>query len=386
MRFILLLGIVSLFADMTYEGAHGITGPFLSLLGATAAAAGITAGMGELIGYGIRLVSGYLADRTGRYWSITLIGYTINLVAVPLLALAGRWQVAAFLIVAERLGKAIRTPARDAMLSHATREIGRGWGFGLHEAMDQVGAILGPIIVSVILRLRGGYHVAFGILLIPALVALLVLILARMQYPSPEKLERDTEAGETPDATNTRFLPRVFWLYLSFVAVSVAGYVHFQLISYHFKTLSVVSDVLIPVLFALAMGVDALVALLIGRLYDSIGLLSLMAVPLLALPISALTFSRGYHAVVVGVLLWGAVMGIQETIMRAAIADMISPGRRGVAYGIFNTVYGLSWFLGSTIMGLLYGVSIAQVILFSIALQVVSVPLLFAVRRELSAT
>jgi len=188
MRFILFLGMVSLFADMTYEGARGITGPFLSLLGASAPAAGITAGVGELIGYGIRLVSGHLDDRTRCYWGITLFGYAINSIAVPLLVLAGRWRVAAFLIIAERLGKAIRTPARDAMLSHATRGIGRRGGLGLHEAMAQIGAVLGPIIVSVVLRLKGEY-----LLLLLALLALLVLTLAGVQHPGPQKLELEID-------------------------------------------------------------------------------------------------------------------------------------------------------------------------------------------------
>ncbi|MEK7699337.1 MAG: MFS transporter, partial [Planctomycetota bacterium] len=137
LRFIVLLGIVSLFADMTYEGARSINGPYLAVLGASATTVGIIAGLGELIGHSLRLVSGYITDRIGRYWAITLFGYAINMIAVPAIALAGRWEIAAILMVTERIGKAIRTPARDAMLSHATREIGRGKGFGLHEALDQ---------------------------------------------------------------------------------------------------------------------------------------------------------------------------------------------------------------------------------------------------------
>ena len=157
LKFVVLLGVVSLFADMTYEGARSITGPYLAILGASATAVGIVAGFGELIGYALRLVSGYISDRTGKYWTVTLFGYFINLLAVPLLALAGSWEVAAFLMITERMGKAIRNPSRDAMLSHATQSIGRGWGFGLHEAMDQIGAILGPLIVATVLYLNGGF-------------------------------------------------------------------------------------------------------------------------------------------------------------------------------------------------------------------------------------
>jgi MFS family permease len=101
-----------------------ITGPFLAFLGASAAATGVVAGFGEFIGYGLRVISGYLSDRTGRYWAVTLWGYALNLVAVPVLALAGNWEVAALLIVAERLGKGLRTPGRH----RRHRSHGRSWG------------------------------------------------------------------------------------------------------------------------------------------------------------------------------------------------------------------------------------------------------------------
>lgn len=263
---------------MTYEGSRSITGPFLSLLGASATAVGIVAGAGEFIGYGFRLLSGYVADRTGRYWTFTLLGYGLNLLAVPLPALAGRWEVAAALLMAERFGKAIRTPARDAMLSHATAEMGRGWGFGIHEAMDQIGAVMGPLIVAAVLYARGDYRGGFGILLIPALLALATLAAARVLYPSPHELEA---APHAPREAGGKQLSRTFWLYLAFVATSVAGYAHFQLISYHFRAQAVVPEAQIPVFFAVAMGVDALVALVIGRLFDRIGLVTLTVVPVL---------------------------------------------------------------------------------------------------------
>jgi len=185
LRFVILIGVVSLFADMTYEGARSITGPYFALLGASGTIVGVVAGFGELIGYGLRLVSGYVSDRTGRYWSITFFGYLMNMLAVPLLALAGSWQLAAILIIAERAGKAIRNPPRDAMLSHATKEMGRGWGFGLHEALDQIGAVLGPLIVTAVLYFKGSYRTGFAVLLIPALLALSVLLVTRLFYPRP---------------------------------------------------------------------------------------------------------------------------------------------------------------------------------------------------------
>jgi MFS family permease len=375
--FIVLLGIVSLFGDITYEGARSVAGPYLATLGASPSVVGLVAGIGEFVGYGLRLASGYLVDRTKAYWLLTFIGYGL-LLSIPLLAFAGYWQLAALLIILERMGKAIRSPARDTMLSYATKEVGRGWGFAVHEALDQIGAIIGPIIFSLVLFFHGDYHEGFTLLWIPALLTLVVLALARKKVPSPQKLEAP---GESNRQGNRGKLPRVFWLYTGFTLLSVAGFANFQLISYHLKVQAIVPDTQIPMMYAIAMGVDALAALLVGKTYDRIGLISLLAVPLLTLPIPFLAFSHSYSLVLTGMVLWGAVMGIQETIMRAAIADLTPMERRGFAYGIFNTVYGAGWFLGSALMGLLYGLSINYLILFAVVMELLSIPLFFLFRR-----
>jgi len=377
LKFVVLLGMVSLFADMTYEGARSITGPYLAVLGASATVVGIVAGFGELIGYGLRLVSGYLSDRTGRYWAITLVGYAVNMLAVPLLALAGNWPLAALLLIAERTGKAIRTPARDAMLSHATNELGRGWGFGLHEAMDQIGAVLGPLIVAAVLYLRGGYQIGFALLLIPALLALGVLTAARLLYPRPRDLEADAPA------LAARGFPSVFWLYLAAVALIAAGYADFPLIAYHFQKAATVSASWIPIFYAVAMGVDALAALAFGRLFDRFGLTILVAAALLSALFAPLVFLGGFAPALVGMALWGVGMGAQESIMRAAIAGMVAADRRGTAYGVFNTGYGVFWFAGSALMGVLYDVSILTLIVFSVVVQLAAVPVLLVVSRGL---
>jgi len=379
-QFIILLGIVSLFGDITYEGARSVTGPYLAVLGASAGIVGLVAGLGEFIGYFLRLASGYLADRTHRYWPITIIGYGL-LVSIPLLAFAGYWQVAALLIVLERMGKGIRTPARDAILSHATKQVGRGLGFGIHEAIDQIGAIIGPLIFSAVFLFQGGYREGFTILWIPALLCVAILLVARTKVPSPEKLE--TPGGTSGQNIKGKSrLPKVFWSYALFSFLSVAGFANFQLISYHFKVQSVVSDVQIPIFYAIAMGVDALVALIIGKTYDKIGLVSLITIPVLTLPIPFFAFSHSYSLAVTSIVLWGAVMGIHETIMRAAIADLTPIEHRGFAYGIFNTVYGASWFFGSALVGLLYDVSIGYLILFVVAMEVASLPVFFLVKKE----
>jgi len=375
--FIILLGIVSLFGDVTYEGARSVTGPYLAELGASPSVVGLVAGIGEFVGYALRLASGYLVDRTKAYWPLTFIGYGL-LLSIPLLAFAGYWQLAAVLIILERMGKAIRSPARDTMLSYATKEVGRGWGFAVHEALDQIGAVMGPIVFSLVLLFHGSYREGFTLLWIPALLTLVVLTIARKKVPSPQKLEAPGEASKQGDKGK---LPRVFWFYTVFTLLSVAGFANFQLISYHLHVQGIVPDAQIPIIYAIAMGVDALAALLVGKTYDRIGLISLLAVPLLTLPIPFLAFSHSYSLVLIGIILWGVVMGIQETIMRAAIADLTPVERRGFAYGVFNTMYGAGWFLGGALMGLLYGLSINYLILFAVVMELISMPLFFLVRR-----
>lgn len=374
-KFIVLLGVVSLFADATYEGARSITGPFLGSLGASATVVGIVAGLGELIGYGLRLVSGYVSDRTGRYWAITLIGYVVNLLAVPVLALAGRWEIAATLIIAERFGKAMRNPPRDAMLSHATSEVGRGWGFGLHEALDQIGAVLGPLIVSAVLFLKGTYQSSFAILLIPALMAISILIVARILYPVPRGMEVEL------DEPSRRGFPAVFWVYLAAVAFIAAGYADYPLIAYHFGKVSSVPRDWIPVFYAVAMGIDALAALIFGRLFDRIGLAAMIGAVVLSVLFAPLVFLGGFGLALLGVALWGIGMGAQESIMRAAIAGMVPADLRGTAYGVFHMGYGVFWFAGSALMGYLNDISIPSLVVFAVAAQLISIPIIALVKR-----
>jgi MFS family permease len=377
--FIIFLGCVSLLSDMTYEGARSIIGPFLASLGATGSIVGFVSGLGELLGYVVRLPFGWIADRTGRYWGLTILGYLINLLSVPALALVGQWQVAVLLIMGERTGKAIRTPARDAMLSHAAAEIGRGWAFGFHEAMDQIGAMLGPLIVAVILHWGGGYRKAFAVLFLPALLALSVLVLARFLYPSPRQLESHNVHIET------RGLGRAYWVYLVGVALIGAGYADFPLIAYHLKRVGVFSEQWIPVFYAWAMGVDALSALFFGHLFDKRGPSILLISVVLSAGFAPLSFFGGLYLGLLGITLWGIGMGAQESVMRAAVALLVPKEKRGVGYGLFNTGYGLFWFVGSTILGMLYDSSIPALVVFSVLLQLSSIPFLLFFQSLLSS-
>jgi MFS family permease len=376
-QFILLAGVVSLFADMTYEGARSISGPFLGVLAASATVVGVVSGLGEFIGYALRLGSGYLADRTGKYWAWTIGGYCLNLLAVPLLALVGRWELAAGLLMVERLGKAVRTPARDAMLSHAASQVGRGWGFGVHNALDQIGGVTGPLLVAGVLSAHWGYRASFAVLLGPAILALLVLLGTARRYPHPRHLEVN------PPRLASAGLHRPFWLYTAAGALLAAGYADFPLIAYHLQRTAILPAAWIPLCYALAMGVDALAALVLGRLFDRWGMTLLIAAPLLSAFFAPLVFLGGFDAVLVGMILWGLGMGVQGSVIRAGLAEMVPRQRRASAFGIFHTGFGLFWFLGSALMGMLYDHSLGLLISFSIIMQLSAIPLLVRVSREL---
>lgn len=369
LRLILIFGVVSLCADIVYEGGRSISGPFLFNLGASAAAVGILAGLSEFAGYGLRFIFGYFVDRFKNYWGFNILGYALGVLSIPFLAFAGRWEMAGFLLVLERMGKAMRSPARDVLLSFATEKVGRGKGFGIHEAMDQIGAISGPLLMAGILYFSKDYRLSFLFLFIPAILAMSSVFFARLQFPLIEVPEPKTAAA-TP--FTDKKLPALFWLYVLFIVFTMAGYAHFPLISFHFKNKALFPDVEIPLLFALAMAVDGVVALIIGRIYDRIGLSSLISIPVISLFVPVLAFSQRHIFAVVAVVLWGAAMGIQETVMRAAIADLTVIENRGLAYGVFNSVYGLGWFLGNSLMGILYARHLPSLIAFCVIAQIIS--------------
>ena len=377
LQFIILLGIISLFADMTYEGARSITGPYLAFLGANALTVGFVSGCGEFIGYGLRFVSGYLADRTGKYWMITLIGYACNLLAVPLLALTHHWEIAAFLMILERMGKAIRTPPRDAMLSHAGQMVGMGWGFGLHEALDQMGAFLGPILVAIVLYLQGNYQASFAILLIPALFSLALLFYARWLYPHPQALEAEQDRFDMNEAQS-----KTFWCYLIGASFIAAGYADFPLIAFHFVKMSILPSLWIPIAYAIAMGVDGIAAPFLGHLYDKSGFVILIIITLLSCLFAPFVFLGGFKLALFGVILWSIGVGAHESLMRAVVANMVPQHKRASAYGLFNMSYGVFWLLGSVLMGLLYDTYIPAVVIFSILMQLAAVPLLWFVMKK----
>ncbi len=339
LRFVIMIGFVGLFADMTYEGSRSITGPYLATLGASGFIVGFVAGFGELLGYGLRLVSGRISDRSGEYWPVTLIGYFIQMPAVPLLALAGSWQLAAVLIIVERIGKAIRNPPRDVMLSHAASKIGRGWGFGVHEALDQSGALIGPLIAAAVYAERGEYRPAFALLLIPAILALIMIVTARVIYPRPDEMEA------TPPDVETTGLPRVFWLYLIGAVLVAAGFTDFSLAAYHFEKAGTIPGSWIPIFYSIAMGCAGLGSLGFGRLFDRVGVVVLVPLTLATALFAPLVFFGGFAPALIGMALWGLGIGVHESIMAATVAEMVPPQRRASA--VWFVHHGLRSFLVS---------------------------------------
>jgi len=359
LTFVVLMGLVSLLADMCYEGMRSAVGPYLALLGASATAVGFVAGLGELVGYGLRYVTGTLADRTGRYWALVIVGYSINLVAVPLLAVAGSWPMVAALIALERLGKAIRSPARATLTSFAAKEVGAGRAFAIHEAMDQVGGITGPLIVAGTLALAAdeptGYRWAFALLAIPAALCIATLLVARRRYPDPRALEKASPAPPTHEG-----LRPVYWLYLVGIALVALGLSDWALLAFHLERTHAAPTAVLPVVYAAAMAADAVAALGVGWLFDrrrgagASGVEVLAVAVLVTAGFAPLTFVGDAWLPFAGVALWAFGLAATESISKSIVAVLVPAGERGRAYGVYYIVFGAAWWVGSLATGALY--------------------------------
>lgn len=375
LAFIIAFGIVSLWADMAYEGMRSISGPFLGTLGASGAIVGAVAGIGELFGYLLRLGSGRLAERTGAYWPIALAGYTIQMAAVPALALAGNWWAAAIFIVIERSGKALRNPAANTMMSRAGEHIGQGWAFGLHEALDQTGALSGPLIASLVLALHHDYRLAFLWLGVPAVLTIISVVTVRTRFPYAGHIAR------APEHTTGHGLSRAFWLYAATAALVAFGFADYSLIAFHYAQAHVVSQAIVPIFYAAAMGVSGLGSLLFGRWFDRSGLRVLVPGLLLGVVVAPLVFLGGTWLALIGTLAWGLSLGVHDAIMNAAVAQMVPAHARARAYGIFTAIYGVAWFLGSALEGQLYDISIVGLVIVASAAELLAlIPLMMTLR------
>ncbi|MCS7180541.1 MAG: MFS transporter [bacterium] len=351
---ILLFGIVSLFGDIVYEGVRSISGPFLASLGATAFVIGFFSGLGEFLTYSLRFFSGYISDKKKLYWPLTIIGYSL-ICCLPFLAFTKIWQIAILLILFERIGKAIRTPARDTLISFVGENIGYGKSFGIHEVLDQIGAFLGPLIFFYSLEKMKKFSFAFHLMWIPCFFLIFTLIFLRKNYNfdiserNPKKIKENINQS--------------FIYYLLFVFFSICGLINFPIIAYHIKIKNVISVSKIPIFYMIAMAIDGIIAIFIGYLYDKIKLKTLLLVPILTIFLPILTLSLNIYFIIIG---------CHETILRASIADIITSSKRGFAYGIFNNIYGFGLFVGSSIVGFLYERNIKIIWIYTLIMETFS--------------
>jgi MFS family permease len=372
--FVLTMGIVNLFGDLTYEGGASINGPFLQSLGASAAAVSIIAGVGEFFGYSLRLGAGYLADRTQKYWLVTFIGYAINLLAVPALALAGNWPVAAALVITERVGRAIRKPTVEAMLSYTTGKHGKGWVYGVNTALDEAGATIGPLVVALVLFLKGSYRTAYALLLVSVVLAFVSLTVARFHFPQPSRLE----TGQTAQAKG---FTKEYWLNMAAGGCFAAGLMSFELISFHLSRTRVVPGAWIPVFLAISTGIGALASLLLGKMFDRAAMATLVTAVVLSSIFSPFVFLGGFYVALFGLILWGIGYATQDTLLKALVAGMLPEGSRSLAFGLYYAGYGVGWLAGSVVTGLLYEHSRPLLIGFSVIVQLASLPLFLIARK-----
>jgi len=377
--FVALMGVVSLFSDMTHEGASSIIGAYLSLAGASAAAIGFISGLGECIGYSLRLLTGYLTDRSKHYWEITIAGYIIDCAAIVALALVPKngWIWACMLIVIQRMGKAIKKPAKDTLISFAASQTGTGKSFAIQEFLDQIGAFLGPVILFFVLYIKKGgdlyssYVLCFAILGIPAMITIALLFTARRHYPEPENFEPPADESAPAFRMNRSFI-----LYIVAISFFAAGFVDFSLVTMHtIKTALIPADT-VSLIYAGAMAVDAFAALFFGWLYDKYGIRVLMLSALMSAPAAFFIFYLSARwALFLGVALWGVGMGAQESILKAAVTEIVPKQNRSSGFGIFQTAFGICWFLGSWLLGILYDFSPPGLVIFSAVMQLIAVPI-----------
>ncbi len=397
-HFVLAFGVVSLLADMVYEGARSIIGPYLATLGASAFLVGLVAGIGEFIGYGLRVVSGYAVRRTQHYWTWTILGYALTVLSVPLIGMTGVLAPALLLYATERLGKAVRAPAKDTLLSHASTATGRGSAFGVHQAMDQTGALLGPLLLAAVLAWsEDDYRLAFGVLAVPGVLVLVLLFWLRSRVPDPRLYETpadpaprgaEDEGDPVADAALPTVgaperLPAIFWQYVAAVAVLSGGVASFPLLAYHAETRDLLATSHIPLLFAVAMAVDGVAGLVIGRWYDARGPVVLLAVPLAAVG-SVVAFTDTVWLIWLGVAVWGVVNGVLDSTVKAVVTEIVDPGMRPVAFGWLALVRGAGLLVSGGLLGWAYDVGTGVVIGAVVAANAVGlVGLSLALRRVL---
>lgn len=396
MLFIILFGIVSLFSDMTHEGASSIRGAYLTILGASAGTIGFVSGLGELVGYSMRYVFGKITDRTKKYWPMVIFGYILDIIAVPALALVGEngWVAASALLIFQRMGKAIKKPAKDTIMSFAASQEGVGKSFGIQEMLDQIGAFLGPILLYLVMLFKTDgsafeiYRRCFAFLFIPGMITIFLLFYTKKKFPNPEAFEPEIKKAQPFK------IKKSFIFYIAGISFFAFGFIDYSIVIMHisknyteiagnfYETSNLINSGTIPLLYAGAMLIDAIAALVFGHMYDKNGLKALVISTIISAPFSFFIFGmKSIPALIFGLILWGIGMGAQESILKAAVTSMVDKKNRATGYGIFECSFGVFWFLGSWLLGTMYEVSIPLMIAISISAQILSIPFYLQVKN-----
>jgi MFS family permease len=368
--------------DVVYEGSRGIVPSYLEFLGATALIVGLVGGLGDFLGYALRLVSGFLADTTRAYWIFIFLGYGL-IVSIPLLGLRLGLEIAVILVLLERLGKALRSPARDTVLSIIGKDLGAGKAFGIHELLDQIGAIGGPLLVIVLmLYSNNNYNYAFSFLFLP-FVALLAVLAYTYKRIGSKAIVFETRKIEGKKEK----LAKSFYTYTFAVLLNSAGLITYTLILYKASTiLQPTQQWIVPLIYLLIQGVDAPMALIAGYAYDKFGIGVLVMPFLLSLFPPLLTMvSAELLTLIVAAIVFGLVLGTQESIYRAAVSELTPISSRGTAYGIFNTAYGVGFLISGAVYGLLMELKppFILVIFYVLLMQITATASLLSIRSEL---
>ncbi|WP_308534368.1 MFS transporter [uncultured Peptoniphilus sp.] len=391
-KVVIIFGIISLLGDVIYEGARSANSQYFSLLGISAANIGFYFGLGEFLGYFLRLFAGLVSDIYHMHWPFIFIGYGF-LIVVPLMGTTSSLGVLASLMLLERIGKALRNPSKDTLLSTVSEhEVGIGFAFGIQEALDQLGAFLGPIIFTLVFYFSGhglaSYQFAYKLLFIPFILLMAFLYFAYKKIKDENLIERIDGKKFSRDK-----MGKVFWIYCAFSFFSSIGFINFSIIAYHLKVKGLMTDGNITLLYSLAMIVDAITALIIGKAYDILkikrknkmgGILIMALIPFVTAIIPFFTLSFNKSLIIFGLLIFGLVIGSHETIIRSAIADITPFSKRGTAYGIFNGIYGLAFLIGSSLVGALYDFGNMNLIfIFVLAAQIISLYLFYMLRKNI---
>ena len=386
--FILLISISSLFCDMTHAGAKSIYGVYLNFIGASAATIGFVSGMAQLVANSLGLLTGYIASKKKNYWTMVIVGYLFCLVFIPALALTSEngWIVASCLIICERIGRAFWQPSRNTLISYTTSLLGTGKTFSILSFFNKIGACLGPLILFFILLgrsksdLLNTYHLCFLVLLIPAIIAICFVLLAKSKFHHPENFEQEKSATSTP-AVKSHVSFILFCIGISLFGL---GFFDFPLITLRLSKIPALHLADLPLLFSGAMLVSAFSSLLFGKLFDKIKLKALVISTALSCLFPFFLFlSSNVWLLFIGIIVWGIGIASLETILKSVVTQLVAKENRSKYFGLASLFFGLFLFIGSWLCGIFYDISFCLLTFFSFGMQLLAMLFFFIASYKL---